>query len=302
MSWLVGLAGLAAVVYYYGPSKLPALMGSVGAAGVVGWVAATIAARIALVETTTAPLQALGYLLSRRDAFWIGWIRTFANQIFPAAGMVAYVQALRRKTDISWSEMAAMSAPQFILAAGAIAVVGLLALLLNLTESGDVGLVLMIIYGIVLVGAWTAARGAHVLGRGLPAALAARVTEASDALRILARQPALLLWITACHVLAILLRGLRLWLLFELAGVSIDWHAALLLVAIAESSILLQLTPGGLGVREGAVIAGAALIGVPADVAAGVAIVDRLLVVAITALLTPPAIAAMRSGDSQTSA
>ena len=106
LSWLVGLAGLAAVIYYYGPSRLPALLGSVGIVGVMGWVAATIAARISLVETTTAPLHALGYSLSRRDAFWIGWIRTFANQVFPAAGVVAYVQALRRKTDISWSEMA----------------------------------------------------------------------------------------------------------------------------------------------------------------------------------------------------
>ena len=174
--------------------------------------------------------------------------------------------------------------------------------MLNLTESGDVGLVLMIIYAVVLLGAWIAARGAHALNRFVPAALADKLADTSDALRKLARKPVLLLRIMICHVMAILLRGLRLWLLFELAGVSVDWHAALLLVAIAESSILLQLTPGGLGIREGAVIAGAALIGAPADVAAGVAVVDRLLVVAITALLTPPAMLAMRSDSSQSSA
>ena len=295
LSWVVGLAGLVAVVLYYEPGRLPALFGAVGITGVAGWVVATIAARIALAETTTAPLRALGHPMSRTVAFWVGWLRTFANQVFPAAGVVAYVQALRRKTDISWSELAALAAPQFVLAAAAIGGVGLCAVVLNLAGMGEAGPVLLLAYGLVLVAAWVTARGAHSIVRFLPATIAAKVAATSQALHKLARRPGLLLWIVACHVLAILSRGLRLWLLFELAGVSLDWQHAFLLVAIAESSILLQLTPGGLGIREGAVIAGAILVGAPAEVAAGVAVVDRLLVIAITALLTPPAMAAMRS-------
>ena len=91
-----------------------------------------------------------------------------------------------------------------------------------------------------------------------------------------------------------------MWLLFAASGMPLEWNEILLVVAVAESSILVQLTPGGLGVREGAVLAAALLVGVPTELAAGVALLDRLLIVAVTALLTPPAIVILRGSAGST--
>jgi uncharacterized membrane protein YbhN (UPF0104 family) len=65
-------------------------------------------------------------------------------------------------------------------------------------------------------------------------------------------------------------------------------------LAIAESALLLNVTPGGLGVREGALLGGAALVGVDAPVAASVALIDRLFMIAVTTLLAAPGYVVLR--------
>ena len=295
LSWLAGIAGLAVIIGYFGVGSIVDALRGVGLATIALWVLLTLIARVALAETTVAPLQVLGFRMWRSDAFWVGWLRTFANQVFPAAGLVAYVHAIRRKVGISWSELAALASPQFVLAAAALGVIGLAGALLNPQLLGERLWLFLSVYGAVLLGALLIARGAHWLTRLLPQALNERVGATSRSLRDFARRPSLLLLIVACHAAVILLRGLRLWLLFEAAGIDLAWNEALLVVVVAESSMLIQLTPGGMGIREGAVLAGALLVGIPAEVAAGVAIVDRMLVIAITALLTPPALLVLRS-------
>ncbi|NNC55529.1 MAG: hypothetical protein HKO07_07395 [Pseudomonadales bacterium] len=98
-----------------------------GVLGVVVWSTLTITARIFLARTTVEPMIALGHPFSLSDAFWTGWIRTFANQVVPMSGIAAYAKVLRDKTHISWSELAALAAPQYVLAAAALGVVGLIA-------------------------------------------------------------------------------------------------------------------------------------------------------------------------------
>ena len=91
-----------------------------------------------------------------------------------------------------------------------------------------------------------------------------------------------------------MLRGSRIWFLFAAADVSLAWNEFVLLLAIAESALLVNLTPGNLGVREGAILGGAGLIHVPAGIAASVALIDRLFMIALTTLLAAPAFAILR--------
>ena len=277
--------------------NLPNLLRSIGVGGVAAWAALTLIARIIQAETTTAPLKALHHTMRRSDAFWIGWLRTFANQIFPSAGVVAYTQAIRQKTSISWSEMAALGTPQFILVAAALGCVGVFAVLSNGPLLAESFYPLLLTYFAIVVGAIVITRGAPWLAQVLPDNLSERLAATSTALQKIARKPSLILLVVGCHVAAILLRGARIWVLFGSAGLVLDWTQILLLVAIAESSMLIQLTPGGLGVREGAVLAGALLVGIPTDVAAGVALIDRFFIIAIATLLTPPAVFVLRSSQ-----
>lgn len=293
-SWLIGIVGVVAIVLYFQPQDFGQTLQAVGVGGLLGWIVLTMLSRFCAAEATVLPLSALGFRMTRPDAFWISWMRTFANQILPLAGVAAYAHLVRRRTGIAWSQLAALSQPQLLLAGAAIALVGLAATLVNLRLLGASALGLLLVYAAITVLLLALSTGSHWLLESLPRSLAERARGTSAALRSLARDPGLLGKLLFFHIAATVLRGGRVWFLFAGAGVSLDWSELLLVLAIAESSLLLNVTPGGLGVREGAVLGGSALVGVAAPVAASVALIDRLFMVAITTLLAAPGYAVLR--------
>ncbi len=294
LSWLAGIAALVVIIWYFKPEGFGRTLGAIGLSGIGMWMSLTLIARLIMAETTFLPLTVLGFGMSRADLFWISWIRTLANQVLPLSGLAAYAKIIRSRTDISWSELAALATPQIVLAIAALGVVGLGATLGNLDSLEVIAATLLVLYAGVVIVAVAIASGAAWFIESLPQALSSRAAQTADALRQLATHRHLLPKIVALHVIAILLRGGRLWILFAAAGVQLDWQGILLVLAIAESAALMNITPGGLGIREAFVMGGSALLGIPAPIAASVALVDRLFVVAITALLAAPAVAILR--------
>ncbi|NNC55528.1 MAG: UPF0104 family protein [Pseudomonadales bacterium] len=146
------------------------------------------------------------------------------------------------------------------------------------------------------------AKGAAPFIDLLPPAFSNRAARLSDALRKLASQRGLLGRLVAYHAVVIVLRGGRLWVLFAAAGLDLGLQQVLLILVVAESSLLLQITPGGLGIREAAVLGGAALVGISPDVAAGVALIDRLFMIAITVVFAVPSVMILgNSGKTENS-
>ena len=293
-SWLLGILGVVAIVLYYQPQDFGQTLKAIGLSGVVGWLLLTLLSRFCAAEATVVPLAALGFMMTRLDAFWISWLRTFANQILPLAGVAAYAHLVRRRTGIAWSQLAALGQPQLLLAGAGIALVGLVATLVSRSLLGASAYGLLFLYGSIVVLLLALSTGAHWLLDSLPRSLAERVAGTSLALRSMAGAPWLLSKLIFFHVAATVLRGGRVWFLFAGAGVSLDWAELLLVLAIAESALLLNVTPGGLGVREGALLGGAALVGVDAPVAASVALIDRLFMIAVTTLLAAPGYVVLR--------
>ena len=297
-SWTIGILGVVAIIWYFQPRDFGDTLAAIGAGGIAGWVLLTLVSRVCAAEATVEPLATLGYRMTRPDAFWISWIRTFVNQILPIAGVAAYAHMVRRRTGIPWSQLAALGQPQLLLAAAAIGFVGLVATAVNIErlQASAVGLLLM--YGVIVVLSLAFATGAHWLIEALPRSLAERASNTATALRKIASQPNLIVRLSLFHTAAVLLRGGRVWFLFAAAGISLDWAELLLVLAIAESALLLNITPGGLGIREGALLGGAALLGIEAPVAASVALIDRLFMLAITTLLAAPAFVVLRKPHS----
>lgn len=296
ISWCIGVTAVIGIVWSFGPDGLADTLRGLGWGGLFAWLGLTILARLMLAETAVLPLATLGFRLRRSDAFWIGCIRTFANQILPLSGIAAFAHIIRRRVSISWSELAALASPQFVLALAALGIVGLLAVLANIALLQSTALALGALYTAVLVLALSISNGAAWVIDSMPEGLSSKAASTADALRKLSAHPWLVFRLILYHCIAIICRGGRIWILFAAAGISLNGSETLLLLAIAESTMLLNITPGALGVREGAILGGAALIGVPIETAAGVAIVDRLLLVAMTVLLTPPAVAVLKSG------
>ena len=124
------------IFMYYQPQGFWDAVGTIGVGGIGGWILLTIAGRLCANEATVVPLAALGFRLTRADAFWISWIRTFANQVTPFLGAAAYVHMIRRHTGIQWSQVAALGQPQIVLVAGAIGLVGFIAMLIAYPRLG----------------------------------------------------------------------------------------------------------------------------------------------------------------------
>lgn len=287
-SWLVGVLGLAFIVWRFPLSDFGAQITKIGLPGYSVWLLLTLLARLALVEVTIRPIRALGFELHRLDAFWIGWVRTFANQIVPLSGLALFTRELRRKTEVPWSGLMALSAPMFLLAASAVSILGLVAVSAGSIYLGSSAIAMLLAFTLLGAGSTLAAtHAAWVLDR-LPGTLSLFGKESADAFRRLSVGRGLVLQIIGFHLMAMILRGGRIWLLFMIVGVELPMSGALLVAAMAESAALFQLTPGGLGLREGAIIGGSALLGVATELGAVVALIDRLFLVTITALLAVP--------------
>jgi len=79
----------------------------------------------------------------------------------------------------------------------------------------------------------------------------------------------------AANVAAIVLAGARIWLLMTAMGHSVSLVEAVLISALGIATHMFGLLPGGIGFREGGVVAGAALAGVDPGTALALALVDR---------------------------
>ncbi len=300
-SWLAGVVGLVAMVLYFQPARFGEALQAVGFGGGLVWLLLTLLSRLALVEVTVRPLALLGHPLARSDAFWIGWVRTFSNQVLPLSGLALYAHQVRRKTGLSWTAMVSLSSPQFLLAAVAIGMLGLMAVLSSWHALGPAASALLVAFGVVTAGAVLVATNAAWFIERLPRVISKRAGRVAASFRTLASSGREITILVALHCGAVLFRGSRLLVLFAAVGEALGWREALLLLAVAESSMLIQLTPGGLALREGAVVGAALLVQISAEVGVMVALIDRLLVVCVTVLLAIPGFIFLHRNDSAVS-
>lgn len=289
ISWVVGILAIVVIAWIFRPQGVLEALLAFDPLALAGWLGLTLIARLFLAGTTVQPLKALGFDMSVGVAFWIGWVRTFSNLFLPLSGIAAYAKLVRARVGLSWSELASLAAPQFVLAVAALGLVGLTATAINVQRFDAPILVIASFYLVITVAAIAAASSAGWLFHLLPDAVSRRLTGTSSALRKLAGTPGLMGKVVLFHALAIVLRGARIWFVFSVIGVTLDWRELLLLVAITESSMLVNLTPGGLGVREGLLLGGAALLDITAAIAASAALIDRILTYLLATGLSIPA-------------
>jgi uncharacterized membrane protein YbhN (UPF0104 family) len=102
---------------------------------------------------------------------------------------------------------------------------------------------------------------------------------------------AMSLWLNSRRQLAVFLgwtsllfavQALRLWLSFEAVGVSLTVAEMLVIQAMAAVAFILALTPGNIGVKEGAIVFAAGLLGVDPGLALLASLVDRAAAIVVT--------------------
>lgn len=297
--WSIGVASLAGIVWYFRPDNFISSLQRVGLIGVTGWLAATLMARLLITQVPMSLLRTLGYELNRLQILSIAWLRTFSNQIVPMTGVAVYIQQIRNQSGASWQDLAAASSQQFFIGAGGLGIIGVLAVLCNVQVTANATVPLLLVFAGLASVALAAALGVSWVIRKLPHVLVRRFAAASESFSKLASFPKLIISLVSLHSAAILLRGARIWLLFAAVGVGLNWREALLIIALAEATVLIAVTPGGLGVREAIIIGGASLLDIPTDIAVTVSLIDRLFVVGLTGIMTIPSALYLRRSSQQ---
>lgn len=257
--------------------------------GLIGWLAARIdlaplAARLAGADAgwTLAALgvfaaqllvaalrwqriqQAIGAPLGLRDAVELALIGQFFSQTLPSAiGGDAVRAALAARRGLP----AARAASGVLVDRGTalVVLVGLVAVSLPLTMHLAPDPALLVALGALVAGT-LAGLGLlvlaerHLLGRLAPGRIVGFATALAGDLRASLLQPGIVALAVAVHLGVIA----TVWLLAQALGIAVGFGACLVLVPPIVLLTTLPISLAGWGVREGAAVAGFALVGVPA--------------------------------------
>ena len=158
--WLVSLGILTVAVFWLGPRELFESLRHIGLKGLAVWLCLTVTARWVQSYITIIPLRSIGVTFNVMAAFWLGWIRTFGNQVLPLSGVASFIHIIQRKTGATYSQLSSLAIPQFLLAATAVGLLGLGAIAANHTLPPVTVLWLTIAYGGVSLGSIAIALGA----------------------------------------------------------------------------------------------------------------------------------------------
>lgn len=225
-----------------------------------GW----FAAAIALMAVATAPGAARWRLILRRAEIEISPIRAmktfssalFLNNVLPTSvgGDAARAWSVGRDTGrllraalATVVDRASAVACLFVLAWAALAV--------DAGEVPDVlvGVLLWISVGLAALAAVAAlaAAGMRPVVRRIPRRLATMIREAWATLRVWGRAPDLIGWLLVLGLLYQLLAVFALILVGRAVGVDLSFSLAAVTAAIVVVAMLVPISIGGLGIREG---------------------------------------------------
>jgi uncharacterized membrane protein YbhN (UPF0104 family) len=230
-----------------------------------------------------AGLARLGHGAVRSvEVFFLLMTQYTVNMLVPRSGIGVPAGYLKLKRGVPVADFTAVQLlPGTLVMFVCVGIAGLAALVM----SGDrFDAKLAALFGIVTVGATAlVATGtpAHRAGTRLVSRF---VTKMSDANRRLGLDWPLLAGATGSHVIALLLRGLRLQLAFSAVGAPVSFASALVASCASDVLFLVSLTPGALGFREGAIVYAARVLGTTGDVALSAAVLDRIVISAVNVL------------------
>jgi uncharacterized protein (TIRG00374 family) len=77
-------------------------------------------------------------------------------------------------------------------------------------------------------------------------------------------------------------QGFRLWLSFRAVGVSVSFSGMMIIQGMAAVAFVFALTPGNVGIKEGAVVFSASLLGIDPDIALLASLIDRAAALVVT--------------------
>lgn len=237
-----------------------------------------------------AALVALGHRITVYEAFMLAVLTTYGNLLVPRAGLGVPAIYLRATRGISYTDFTTQAVVVTIVQTAVLGAAGLacvIAISVMTARATDW------LIGSIFLGAMLAGLGVLVVKplrqvqdrTGLLARIRAVLARASVAWHTVGRSPKAVLAIILLDLPMLVLRAVRLQLVFWAVGAEVDFLATFVASALADVMFLVSLTPSGLGFREAAITYSATLLGVTPAVALSVSVIDRLIWTAAVVLV-----------------
>jgi uncharacterized membrane protein YbhN (UPF0104 family) len=250
---------------------------TVPAWNVVGLASLYLASRATFGQVMRVMLARLGHRVSAVESFVAMTLMVYASLLVShaAAGASAgYLYARRRVSPSAFgSTLLAMNALQMCCVG--LAGIGSLLVLRGQGTEAPHG-VLLVLFAAAALGGVCAAFVRFPLRGAWTGRVATFLRRVNVALDQIGRAPGTLAVAAAWQLLTLALRGLRLELAFASVAHPAPFPAALAASLLADLTVLVQVTPAGLGLREAAIGYAGAVTGVGAETAVAAALLDRV--------------------------
>ena len=295
LSWLFGIGLTCLIIAYLINFEIVNFTHFFSLNIVIPWFVSTFFARLLLAEVFVRPIHALGFPISRRAAFWLGWLRTFFNQVIPLSGITLISVYCKKKCGLAWGEIASLSSPLYLVSIVVTSIFAMGAIFLN---TGSLER-LFVLLAVVLF--FISATCTIIILRGsigialMPSCVRHHFYHMEQSLRLFEKNLKLLICLSLCYGGIILLRCFRLSILFILGtNLHLSIQEIIILASISEFGFLLPLIPGGIGIREGTMVSVGWLLGLNIEIVAVIALIDRLLSIFLVAVMAIPAYFVLR--------
>lgn len=228
--------------------------------------------------------RGLGASLTYNESVGLAAVNTLANQLPFAGGLFAKGIYLKQRHRLSYTGFLSATMALYVCfvavnGAVALAVLGYWALL------GSVEAPLPLILGFSGMAASVTSLWLPVDALSLRGKMGKWVSELAEGWRVLRQNVALVAVMAAFQVLMTLLFAGRFWIAFRALSQEVTYSQCLLFSSATVLTRLVNIAPGGLGVREGIVAAVATLLGFEPGVSTVAVALDRLIATSVIIVL-----------------
>jgi uncharacterized membrane protein YbhN (UPF0104 family) len=228
--------------------------------------------------------RALDVFLSFNESIGLAAINTLANQLPFAGGLVAKGVYLKQRHKLAYTHFLSATMALyvcFVAVNGAVA----LTVLGGWALIGGVEIPLALVLGFSGMVASVTSLWLPVDALSLPGKLGKRLMQLAEGWRALSQNIHLVGIMTGFQVLMTLLFAGRFWIAFHALSQDVTYAQCLLFSSATVLTRLVNIAPGGLGVREGIVAGVASLLGFEAGVSAVAVGIDRLVATSVVIVL-----------------
>lgn len=226
----------------------------------------------------------LGLSISFFSSYGLATVNTLANQMPLSGGLIAKGIYLKKKFDLPYTKYISATLALFIVF---LATNGLIGLTLLNVYHWSVGtptpLIINLGFGLMIASIFLFFIPLRI--DIFPEKWQEYINKMNEGWLILKKHRFLLISLIGIQLLAILTMGLRFWFAFQLFTQDISFHLCILYASATILTRLVNIIPGGIGVREGIVAGMAAIFGFDAGVSVLAVGLDRLISTIIIAIL-----------------